>query len=212
MSTCRVISRANALALQGYRHACHVMLHTPIPEEVKLFGYYPIQHSALMQVRFDGRLGFPGGFVDDRESLEDAVNRELKEEMGKTTEPVLITHDNYVITHTYEQVIAELGITKRLCLHFFMKKVSLEQFLELEARSPNLTNLGFEVLGTVRCPIYTLTDKEGGLPAFLKHNFVGNAREQLVIGITKQNLLTSDELQEAIARSGVEVDFSVAKL
>ncbi|XP_020904194.1 U8 snoRNA-decapping enzyme [Exaiptasia diaphana] len=212
MSSCRVISRANSLALQGYRHACHVMLHTAIPDEVKLFGYYPIKHSTLMQFRFDGRLGFPGGFVDENESLEEAVNRELKEEMGPTSEPVSITTDNYVITHLYEQFIAEMKVTKRLCLHFFTKKVSVKQFLELETRCGSQPNLGFEVLGIVRCPVYTLTDKEGGFPSFLRNNFVGNAREQLLIGIAKENLLTSQEIHEAIAKSGVDIDFSIAKL
>lgn len=98
-----------------------------------------------MQFRFDGKLGFPGGFVDENESLEEAVNRELKEEMGGTSEPVLITPDNYVVTHLYEQFISELKVTKRLCLHFFSKKVTVKQFLELETRCENQPNLGFEV-------------------------------------------------------------------
>ena len=41
-----VIPRANALALQGYRHCCHVMLHSPVEE--KLFGFYPVKHAVLV--------------------------------------------------------------------------------------------------------------------------------------------------------------------
>ena len=41
-----------------------------------------------MQLRFDGRMGFPGGFVDDFEDLETAINREVVEELGETTNPV----------------------------------------------------------------------------------------------------------------------------
>ena len=35
-----------------------------------------------MQMRFDGTLGFPGGVVDEGESPEEAVSRELSEELG----------------------------------------------------------------------------------------------------------------------------------
>lgn len=44
--TMSVIPRANALALQGYRHCCHVMLHSPVEE--KLFGFYPVKHAILV--------------------------------------------------------------------------------------------------------------------------------------------------------------------
>ena len=36
-----------------------------------------------MQMRFDGTLGFPGGIIDEEESPEEAVSRELTEELGK---------------------------------------------------------------------------------------------------------------------------------
>lgn len=99
-----------------------------------------------MQLRFDGRIGFPGGFVDDSEDLETAINREVIEELGKTTNSVNINQENYVISHLYEEHVPELDITKKLCLHFFTKKVPLEQFLELETRRPDAPNLGYEVM------------------------------------------------------------------
>jgi len=98
-----------------------------------------------MQLRFDGRIGFPGGFVDESEDLEMAINREVVEELGKTSEPVNINKDNYVISHLYDEHVPELDMTKKLCLHFFTKKVPLEQFLELEKRKQDAPNLGYEV-------------------------------------------------------------------
>ena len=46
-----VIPRANALALQGYRHCCHVMLHSPVEE--KLFGFYPVKHAVLVSNQYN---------------------------------------------------------------------------------------------------------------------------------------------------------------
>ena len=38
--------------------------------------------SYTFKVRFDGLLGFPGGLVDDGESVEQGLNRELEEEIN----------------------------------------------------------------------------------------------------------------------------------
>ena len=40
----------------------------------------------MMQVRFDGLLGFPGGLVDPGESVEFGLNRELEEEIALDTD------------------------------------------------------------------------------------------------------------------------------
>ena len=49
----RVISRANALILpNSYRHAAHVMFHSPCGKDTKLFGYYPVRHAVMVSVDF----------------------------------------------------------------------------------------------------------------------------------------------------------------
>ena len=41
-------------------------------------------------------------------------------------------------------------------------------------------------------------DKQGGLPSFLRNNFVGNSRQQLLIGLEHAGILTQEEIKEVV--------------
>ena len=43
-----------------------------------------------------------------------------------------------------------------------------------------------------------MRDKKGGFPSFLRNKFVGNSREQLLIGLEHANVLTQQEVREAV--------------
>ena len=91
-----------------------------------------------MQMRFDGRLGFPGGFVDKKDnSLEAALYRELTEETGKLPENFDITTKEYMFSYRLEE--------KKYCLHFYCKEISFDDFLMIEARDKGEMYEGFEV-------------------------------------------------------------------
>ena len=46
-----MISRANALLLpNSYRHAAHVMLHSPCRDDRLLFNYYRPRHAVLVSI------------------------------------------------------------------------------------------------------------------------------------------------------------------
>ena len=91
-----------------------------------------------MQMRFDGRFGFPGGFVDDTDiSLEDALYRELNEEMGNLPKNFRIITSDYIMSHLLEE--------KRHCLHFYGKEVPFDQYLEIEKRDGKQVDTSFEV-------------------------------------------------------------------
>ncbi|XP_021498727.1 U8 snoRNA-decapping enzyme isoform X1 [Meriones unguiculatus] len=177
----RKVELGEALALgPGWRHACHALLYAPDPR--KLFGRIPLRFAVLMQMRFDGRLGFPGGFVDAQDStLEDGLNRELREELGEAVSVFRVERSDYRSSH--------LAARPRVVAHFYAKRLTLEQLQAVEARAPQAKDHGLEVLGLVRVPLYILRDGEGGLPAFLDNAFIGAAREQLLEALQDLELL-----------------------
>ncbi|XP_019718547.1 U8 snoRNA-decapping enzyme-like isoform X3 [Hippocampus comes] len=173
------LSRAEALAFSGYRHACHVMLYSDTKS--LLFGRTPIKHVILMQMRFDGLLGFPGGFVNQsQESLEAGLCRELQEELGVA---LSISEDDHVDARHAPRTAP---CSPRLITHFYVKKLTEEQIKE--------------VLGMVRVPLYT-TKNGGGLSSFLSHAFIGNARTQLLDSLLRLRLLAPEDLHKALKHS-----------
>jgi len=50
--------------------------------ETKTLRDTPIKALLMMQLRFDGLLGFPGGLIDAGENILEGLNRELREEMA----------------------------------------------------------------------------------------------------------------------------------
>ncbi|XP_069785291.1 U8 snoRNA-decapping enzyme [Narcine bancroftii] len=192
----RPVSRRDSRSLAGYKHACHVMLYATEP--AKLFGKIPLRHAVLMQMRFDGKIGFPGGFVDPRDaSLEEGLNRELGEELGWDVKGLRIMEADYFGSHATE------ALPQKVVAHFYTKRISLEDLHKVETCAVQAKDHGREVLGIVRVPLYTLRDGFGGLPAFLTNTFIGNAKEQLVEALRKLRLLSESELRTAVSASRV---------
>lgn len=69
----------------------------------------------------------------------------------------------------------------------------------------------FQVLGVIRCPLYIMADKQSGLPSFLRNNFVGNSRQQLLIGLEHASILSQEEIKEAVHLSQL-IQVSTPKL
>ncbi|XP_065142129.1 U8 snoRNA-decapping enzyme [Paramisgurnus dabryanus] len=191
---CRVmaeqITREDALTQEGYKHACHIMLYGDC--SAKLFGKIPIKHIVLMQMRFDGLLGFPGGLVNpSKETLEAGLSRELHEEVGVAI-PVGV--DNHISSCLAPSC-------PRLITHFYIKKMTEAELREIEkAAVATATDHGLEVLGMVRVPLYFLKNG-GGLPYFLSHSFISNSRAQLISALQRCGLVSQGNLDKAVRQA-----------
>ncbi|CAL4171250.1 unnamed protein product, partial [Meganyctiphanes norvegica] len=174
----------------SFRFAAHALIWTPW-EGHSNFGNY--KAAILMHLRFDGTIGFPGGLIDKGENLIDGLAREMSEEINWKPEYHTITWDDYYSTHVDKR--------SKLILNFFVIKISMENFKKMEIDSLLAQEYGKEVFGNLRVPLYTMDNQYNGFPAFLNNKFVGNAKQQLLLGIIHKNILTEEEVEEAIFKS-----------
>nr|KAF6490458.1 nudix hydrolase 16 like 1 [Molossus molossus] len=180
------ISRVEAMRLgPGWSHSCHAMLYAANPGQ--LFGRIPMRFSVLMQMRFDGLLGFPGGFVDRRFwSLEDGLNRVLGLGLGC----LRLTEADYLSSHLTEG-------PHRVVAHLYARQLTLEQLHAVEISAVHSRDHGLEVLGLVRVPLYTQKDRVGGFPNFLSNAFISTVCRQLPRMVWKYPLSVQNDNSKA---------------
>ncbi|XP_030625577.1 U8 snoRNA-decapping enzyme [Chanos chanos] len=180
------ITREDALSRVGYRHACHIMLYADTT--AKLFRKIPIKHVVLMQMRFDGFFGFPGGLVNPlEETLEVGLSRELKEEVGVA---IPVSEEDHLSSCLHQS-------PSHIITHFYAKKLEESELRDIEkAAVATADDHGLEVMGMVRVPLYFLKDG-GGLPRFLSHSFISNCRSQLLFALRHLGLVSKEELERA---------------
>merc|ERR550525_2190182 len=172
-----------------YREAAHVMFFARTKR--KLWDKLPYRAFINMHLRFDGTLGFPGGLIDKGENIEEALNREVMEEMGEGNPPLVAS----------DWMNSYYSVKDKILLHFYSKEVDEEEFFNIEKRGLSAKEYGAEILGLIRVPLYTRERNNGGLPQFLKNNFVGNARMNLTKTLVRFDVLSADEVKTALEKS-----------
>ncbi|KAK9499324.1 hypothetical protein O3M35_002377 [Rhynocoris fuscipes] len=168
-------------------HASHCMIYSPT--DFPILNVFKSRAIILMQLRFDGHIGFPGGVVDAGENVEEALNRELSEEMDIPASVMMEIEDRKFIHYNKK---------RSLLLHFFIKQVSPELLRNIELRSTKALEYGNEVLGVLRVPLYTMGDGYRGFPAFLQNKFIGNAKYQLIESLKLLNIMSVEEIEKAL--------------
>ena len=147
-----------------------------------------------MHLRFDGKLGYPGGIIDPGETIIEGVQREILEE---TNLKMKLTPDDFVASMEEEYKAIRHGKEyEKIKLYFFSKEIDEENFLKFEDESRQAKHFGIEILGHIRAPLYRFRQTEG-LPRFLTNSFAGTAKVQLLLAICKNNLLAIDEIISA---------------
>lgn len=179
-------------AYKKYIHCCHCLIYC---KSDKIVHGVNQRGVVLMELRFDGYLGFPGGLITRKETRTFGLNRELGEELnwrGKSFKDGPIKEKHYQSTHVDE--------LKKLVLHFYAIEVNEKEINNIEKNYMSSVDLGNETFGLVRVPLYTLKDGYRGFPAFLDHNFIGNAKYLLLKFLEKQNIITQSDANNFINR------------
>ena len=148
-----------------------------------------------MHLRFDGFLGFPGGFIEHNEKIIDGVSREVQEEMAFNPSMLKLTSDDFVCRTTIPYQKPGTSF-KKMNLFFFSKEISEDDFIQMEENSKKAEHFGSEILGIIRVPVYFWKEK-GGFPTFLTNAFPCTAKPQLLLALYKNGILTKEEIMES---------------
>ncbi|KAH9518952.1 U8 snoRNA-decapping enzyme [Bulinus truncatus] len=180
----------NALesTVTNLKHAAHGMIFAK--KANLLWNLYDQKGLVMMQLRFDGLLGFPGGLVDDGEKAVDGINREMYEEIGLDLLKYSFTDDHHIAFYYHKE--------KKMILHFYLMEVSPEDFVSLELKTLSADEYGIETCGIIRVPLFTMGDGVRGFPAFLANQFAGNARSELIRGLLMSKLFNEVEMERAL--------------
>lgn len=140
-----------------------------------------IQCPAIIMIdRWDGRMGFPGGTVNEGENLLDALVREIKEEVGINIRPEKVhpiaSHENKLVTHLYGLKVLEaefLHIYYHI-LNNFSRSILLHAYEEEDG-----SHFMSEITGIKIVPIISHEGK--GISRFMQNAFAGATLEDLEI-------------------------------
>lgn len=140
-----------------------------------------IKCPALIMIdRWDGRMGFPGGTVNEGETLLQALVREIKEEIGITIKPEQVhpiaSHENRIVTHLYGLKVLEaefLHIYYHI-LNNFSRSILLHAYEEGDE-----SHFMSEITGIKIVPLIHHENK--GINRFMENSFAGATKEDLEI-------------------------------
>jgi U8 snoRNA-decapping enzyme len=130
--------------------------------------------TVFMINRADGKIGFPGGTMDNDETPLETVLRECEEEIN-----VDFSCDKLEYVGAFKYENDSVDLTTHLFVLFLPQEELVDIFRDVTPNS--------EITGYVARPI--INYRKGGYDEFLKNNFPPTAKEQLEALVEKYKLL-----------------------
>jgi U8 snoRNA-decapping enzyme len=137
--------------------------------------------AMIMIDRWDGRMGFPGGTLNDGEQLLDALKREIKEEIGikvkeDKVKPIVSYDSPKFTTHLYGLEVLEVEF---LHIYYHILNNFSRSILNHAFEEGDESHFMSEITGIKIIPIIKHAGK--GINLFLKNSFAGSAKEELIV-------------------------------
>jgi len=134
----------------------------------------------IMIDRWDGRMGFPGGTLNEGESIIEGLVREIKEEVGITVKPEKVhpiaSHEWKISTHFYGLKVLEIEFLHIYyhILNNFSRSILLHAYEEGDS-----SHFMSEITGIKIVPLVEYAGK--GINHFVGNHFAGSSKDDLLI-------------------------------
>jgi len=150
--------------------------------------------AVIMIDRWDGRTGFPGGTLEEGETLQEALVREIKEEIGLNIKPQklipVVSREWKITSHLFALELIEMEFLYIYyhILNNFSRSILLHAHEEMDS-----SHFLSEITGIKIVPI--LNQEGKGINKFLQNGFAGHGKEDLEVFIKEiLGLELEDEL------------------
>ena len=147
-----------------------------------------------MMNRADGQVGFIGGGVEEGESLEVAVTREVQEEIGHNIQTPLTS----LVAHECETFTT----------HVFTSTVSYDQLKTMQTEAEKAEHFGSETTGLFLPHLfdYSVVKRKGAIQNLIANSLAYTVREELMYFLLAFEIFHLDDLTRYCHEAGYSLE------